>query len=101
MFPLNSFQRYAEMFTRTNAPGLISQVAIGVMAQPQTWALRPHRRTQRLAHQRRRHPGPHYIANYLTGEQILDARDIQPASAVGTGMMWVTQVSFGRVATNV
>ena len=51
-------------------------------------------------HQIRRHPGVHRMADDLAGEQILDADEIQPAFC-GRHVMSVTQVAFGRVATNV
>ena len=41
------------------------------------------------------------MSDDLAGEQILDAREYSQPSAVGTYVMSVTQVSFGRVATNV
>lgn len=41
------------------------------------------------------------MSDDLAGEQILDAREYSQPSAVGTYVMSVTQVSFGRVAAKV
>ncbi|QPD03642.1 MAG: hypothetical protein Nkreftii_001416 [Candidatus Nitrospira kreftii] len=52
---------------------------VGVVVQAWAWALHPHRVPEGVAHQVRRHPSTHGMPDHLTGEQILDAGEIQPA----------------------
>ena len=52
---------------------------VGVVDQAWAETLRLHRFPSGVAHQVCRHPSFHGIPDYLTGEQILDAGEIQPA----------------------
>jgi len=59
--------------------GTILGATVGVVDQARAWAFRPDRVPQGVAHQVRRHPGPHGIPDYLTRIQIFNPCQIQPS----------------------
>jgi len=52
---------------------------VGVVDQAWAWTLHPHRFPEGIVHQVRRHPSTHGMPDHLTGEQILNAGEIQSA----------------------
>ncbi len=59
--------------------GTILGPAVGVVDRAPGWAFGADGLHERTPHQVRRHPGAHRMPDHLTGVQILDAGEIQPA----------------------